>query len=67
MLEALEEMVQTMREEHRLKLNTDYSYTFKYGVLRIFCDEIYKDTIVEYAMRYGLTVASYHTYEGKTS
>ncbi len=56
------EFIRAMREEHRLKLNVDYSYTIKYEELRILCAEVFKEAITEYADRFGIKIVSFHTY-----
>ena len=54
--------VEKLREEHRLKLNTDYSYTHKYGETRILCASVFYDTINQVAVEFGLNIKGYYTY-----
>ncbi len=49
-------MLAALREERRLKQNTDFAYTFKYGVLTMMCAEVYMDTLTEYAEKFHLTI-----------
>ncbi len=56
------EMTELMREEQRIKLNTDWSYTFKYDKFHVLSAEVYKSTIIEYANRFGIQIESFHVY-----
>lgn len=51
-----------LRNEFRLKLNVDYSYTFKYGELRILCGIHFKETIAEEAAKCGVAIHQFFTY-----
>lgn len=55
-------MFEALREEQRLKLNVDYACTCKFSILRILCPEVFKETILEYADRFGIKITSIHTY-----
>lgn len=58
----LEVATDELRNENRLKLNCDYSYTLKYGRVHILCADVYDDTIREVFARYGIAITSLHTY-----
>jgi hypothetical protein len=44
----MEEFVQHLRDEHRLKLNCDYCYRLKYGELHILAEGAYHVTLEEH-------------------
>ena len=48
--------------EVRLKLNTDYSFTVKYGQINLHCCEPYQGTIEGHAQALGIKFASVCTY-----
>jgi hypothetical protein len=45
-----------------LKINTDYAITFKYGELRVLCNEVFEATIRETANKYCINIAELFTY-----
>ena len=51
-----------LRNNFRLKANCDYSHTFKYGELRIFCYEVYRERIAQEAEKFGLDITEFCTY-----
>jgi hypothetical protein len=58
----LEEFWLKLRNDHRLKLNCDFSYTFKYNELHILCSKHFKDEIEEQAIKFGILINSFHAY-----
>lgn len=54
--------VYALREEHRVKLHVDYTYTYKHQELRILCHHVWKDLIIEYAKKHGVTILDIYTY-----
>lgn len=58
-MDALKE---DLRDNHRLKFNVDYSWTVKYGEIRIMCHNLFKDTISEVAKHHGVVVWYWLTY-----
>lgn len=59
----LKHWVQALREEDRLKTLTDYAFTFKYGVLRVFCAEVWKEIIESRAEEHGVVIDEFLTYD----
>ncbi|HEC72595.1 MAG: hypothetical protein ACTSW7_00615 [Candidatus Thorarchaeota archaeon] len=59
------QMQSHLREEHSIKPNTDYAIIFKYGKARIFCHNVYADTILEHLREYNIPFASIHTYDDR--
>jgi hypothetical protein len=57
-----EEFTNHLREEFRLKLNVDYSYTKKYNELHILCNKVYADTIREEAFKFSIPITCFHCY-----
>lgn len=55
-------MVGNLREEHRLKQNIDYAFTYKYEQLHVVCQEVYEDLIREACAKHSFQVISLHTY-----
>lgn len=51
-----------LRNEFRLKLNVDYSYTYKYNKLYIMCDEVFRERIEEEAGKFGVKIEKILTY-----
>ena len=58
----MDEFVNELREEYRLKLNIDYAMTKKYGELHILCAKVYEETIREMSDKLGIKITSLHTY-----
>lgn len=58
----MEAFVNELREEYRLKLNTDYAMTCKYGEVHILCDKVFAETIQEVSIKHGVKITSLHTY-----
>ncbi len=58
----MEEFVNELREEYRLKLNIDYAMTRKYGELHILCNKVYEESIREVSEKLGIKITSLHTY-----
>jgi len=52
-----------LREEYRIKDGVDYATAFKYGKLRIYCHEVYKERIEEEAVKFNLNIASLETWK----
>ncbi len=59
---SLENFKERLRQEWRIKRGTDYSYTLKYGDLRVLCDLAFQETIQEVAAEAGLTVMEWFPY-----
>ena len=59
----LKHWVQVLREEDRLKNITDYAFTFKYGVLRVFCADVWREVIQSRANEHGVVVDEFITYD----
>lgn len=59
---TLEVFAVHLRNDFRLKLNLDWSYTFKYDKLHVLCDAVYQERIQEEADKFGITVAGFLTY-----
>lgn len=57
-------MVEKLRDEQRIKLGVDYTYTYKYGELHILCHAVYRETIEKYAADHNLPITTIHTYGG---
>jgi len=51
-----------LRDEHRIKPNVDYAVAHKFGELRIYCNELFRDTIVATARERGITITSIETW-----
>lgn len=58
----MEDFINELRDEFRLKLNVDYAMTRKYDELHILCDMVYAETINEVAEKRGIKIDSLHTY-----
>ena len=58
----MEDFINELRDEFRLKLNIDYAMTQKFGELHILCDKVYEVTIAEVAEQKGIKIDSLHTY-----
>ena len=43
-----EQLIEHLREIHRLKINCDYAYMTKYGKTYIICDEMWEEEIKEH-------------------
>ena len=62
MLDAANQIAFRLRNEHRIKQNTDYALIVKYQEAHLLCCEVYLPTIQEEAARVGITFKSIHTY-----
>lgn len=58
----LEQFWEMLRNDFRLKLNVDYSYTFKYNELHILASKYFKDEIEEQAVKHNIQITSIHVY-----
>lgn len=59
----LESLKEDLREERRLKFGCDYCWTFKYGKLRVLTDEIWFDTIKEFAKKHNVKIDEWFIYD----
>ena len=59
---SLSLMVYNLREDHRIKLGTDYAVTQKYKEIHLLCAEVFLPTILEEAERTCVTFKTTHTY-----
>lgn len=48
--------------EGRIKRNTDYALTSKYGQRRIMCHEVYKERVVALAREHSVEIMEIFTY-----
>jgi hypothetical protein len=48
--------------ENRIKWATDYCWTYKYGELRIMCDEVWVESIKEEAEKLGIEIKEFLTF-----
>lgn len=55
---SLDRWAEMLREEHRLKRGVDYAVAHKFGEVRIYCNELFRDTIVATAHERGITITS---------
>lgn len=46
----------------RIKLNTDYAFTVKYGKVHVLCGAVYEDLIRETFGEYSVPIETLHTY-----
>ncbi len=53
----------TLRQEHRIKKNTDYALAVKYGKVHVLCALVYEETIREVLHAHGVEVATLATYD----
>ena len=58
----VEPAINTLREDYRIKINTDYAITLKYNTVYLLCQEIYADSINEVFANNGLLVEKTFTY-----
>ena len=58
----VEPAITTLREDYRIKINTDYAITLKYNTVYLLCQEIYADSINEVFANNGLLVENTFTY-----
>jgi hypothetical protein len=59
----LDKMTQYLREEYRMKVNTDYAIAYKYGKAHIISNTLWADYIKEAADRFGIEIASMSLYQ----
>lgn len=59
---SLDQWAEVLREQHRIKRGVDYAVAHKYGELRVYCNELFRDTIVETARERGMTITSVETW-----
>ena len=58
----MENFINELRDEFRLKLNVDYAMTRKYGELHILCAKAFAGNIKEVAEKRSIKIDSLHTY-----
>jgi hypothetical protein len=56
------ELIFELRDQCRLKLNCDYAITLKYGEYHLLTNEVFKETICEYAEMIGIEFSTIHIY-----
>lgn len=59
----LEKLEDYLRNECRLKRNTDYAWTCKYGEVNILTSEIFLEIIQDACIEQGLEVKAFFTFE----
>ncbi len=55
-------LIETLRNEHRLKNGTDYAIVSKYDEIRLMCSLIYVETIQEVAKENDIEFFEVFTY-----
>lgn len=62
-LTAQLEAAQTeLREERRIKLNTDYALTVKYGKVHVLSADVYEESIREVFAKHSVPIDTLQTY-----
>lgn len=62
LLQNLDAAKSELQTTYRIKQNTDYALTVKYGQVHVLCHEVYEDSIKEVFERHEVAVQSVHTY-----
>lgn len=59
---SIEDWKRALREDDRIKHGVDYATAQKYGELRVYCNELFRDRIIETAEQHGVTITSIETW-----
>lgn len=47
-----------------IKLDSDFSFTYQYGELRILCHTVFRDRITVEAEKFGVAICEFYTWGG---
>lgn len=61
-LSQIEQAKTDLRDNSRIKINTDFAVIVKYGEVHILCHHVYEETIREAFEQYDVAIHSLHTY-----